>query len=268
MHLDQRLGERVGRVGGDAVGQEGAARRDAGAHDGLGARSARAVLGDVDLLAVGDAQALGVLGRELDLLLGDEELAAPARSRPRARPRSGGRCRAADAPLDGGARARRAPAVGRGRRRRRGPAAAHRLGLRRARASARRGRRSPRASAPRRTGPPPPAGRTPSPARSHAGVQAAARPAISASTHQPGADLAGVGDGDPQPLQAAVGVHHRALLLGVGLGGEDDVGVLGQALGQHRGVGDDERGASAARAPTGRGRARRAPGRCRTGAAR
>ena len=70
-----------------------------------------------------------------------------------------------------------------------------------------------------------------------------ARRAISASTAQPGADLAGVGDRDPQPLQAAVGVDDGALLLGVGLGGEDHVGVLAQALGQHRGVGDDQRGA-------------------------
>ena len=37
-------------------------------------------------------------------------------------------------------------------------------------------------------------------------------------------------------------MHRRALLLGVRLGGEDDRGVLGQAFGQHRGVGHDQRG--------------------------
>ena len=45
---------------------------------------------------------------------------------------------------------------------------------------------------------------------------------------------------------AAVGVRERALLLGVGLGGEDDVGVLAQRVGQHRLVRDHGlRGAAA-----------------------
>ena len=41
-------------------------------------------------------------------------------------------------------------------------------------------------------------------------------------------------DRGPQALHAAVGVRERALLLGVGLGGEDDVGVLADRVGQHR----------------------------------
>ena len=36
-----------------------------------------------------------------------------------------------------------------------------------------------------------------------------------------------MGDRDPQPLQAAVGVDDGAVLLGVGLGGEDHGRVLG-----------------------------------------
>ncbi len=55
--------------------------------------------------------------------------------------------------------------------------------------------------------------------------------------HRPSrAHLAGMGDRGAQALDAPVGVGDRALLLGVRLGGEDHVGVLGQALGQHRGV--------------------------------
>ena len=63
-----------------------------------------------------------------------------------------------------------------------------------------------------------------------------------------GAHLARPRDRRAQALQAPVGVHDRALLLGVGLGREDDVGVLGDRLGQERGVGDDRaRGAASAR---------------------
>ena len=42
----------------------------------------------------------------------------------------------------------------------------------------------------------------------------------------------------PQPLHAPVRMHERALLLGVGLGGEDDVGVLADRVGQQRVDGD------------------------------
>ena len=42
----------------------------------------------------------------------------------------------------------------------------------------------------------------------------------------------------PQPLQAPVGMRERAFLLGIGLGGEDDVGVLAHRLGQLRLDGD------------------------------
>ena len=56
-----------------------------------------------------------------------------------------------------------------------------------------------------------------------------------------GAHLARVLDRRAQALQAAVGMHDRALLLGARLGREDDVGVRGEAVGQDRGVGDDER---------------------------
>jgi hypothetical protein len=51
-----------------------------------------------------------------------------------------------------------------------------------------------------------------------------------------------MGDGDAQPLQSAVGMDDRTLLLGVRLRREDDVGVLEDAVGEHRGVGDDEAG--------------------------
>ena len=49
-------------------------------------------------------------------------------------------------------------------------------------------------------------------------------------------------DRSAQALEAAVGVHDRALLLGVGVGGEDDVGVFGQPLGKDARVGDDHAG--------------------------
>ncbi len=62
------------------------------------------------------------------------------------------------------------------------------------------------------------------PARAHAGVEPA-----------------GAADRGPQALDPAVGVDDRPLLLGVGLGGEDDVGVLGEALAERRGVRDHRR---------------------------
>jgi len=82
-------------------------------------------------------------------------------------------------------------------------------------------------------------------ARQHAGVQSVS--AADLGQRRPAAaDLAGVGDRGSQPLQAAVGVHDRALLLGIGVGGEDHVGVLAQPVGQHRGVGHHQRRADGA----------------------
>ncbi len=52
------------------------------------------------------------------------------------------------------------------------------------------------------------------------------------------ARLALARDRGAQALHAAVGVHERALLLGVALGREDHVRVLAQALGEERRVGD------------------------------
>ncbi len=49
-------------------------------------------------------------------------------------------------------------------------------------------------------------------------------------------------DRGAQPLQATVWVHDGALLLGGRLGGEDHVGVLGQAVGEHRRMRDDQAG--------------------------
>ena len=62
-----------------------------------------------------------------------------------------------------------------------------------------------------------------------------------------GAGVAGVRDGRAQALQAAVGVGDGALLLGVGLGGEDHVGVLRRLVLEHR-DGDDEAAAVSASA--------------------
>ena len=47
-----------------------------------------------------------------------------------------------------------------------------------------------------------------------------------------GAHVAGMADRRAQALKAPVGVRQRALLLGVALGREDDVGVLAEALGE------------------------------------
>ena len=47
-----------------------------------------------------------------------------------------------------------------------------------------------------------------------------------------------VGRNDRTTLEPPVGVGERALLLGVGLGREDDVGVLADALGEEGGVRD------------------------------
>ena len=106
-----------------------------------------------DLVAVGDPQPPGVLGRELELLLGRPGTSGPGRPRPRGRPRSAGRCPGASAPLPcwrGRCRRRRhARRDGRRGRRSASPCIGRRRPAR-ARASARRGRRSPRASAPRR----------------------------------------------------------------------------------------------------------------------
>ena len=79
----------------------------------------------------------------------------------------------------------------------------------------------------------------------------------------------GCGDRRAQPLQAPVGVRDRALLLRVGLGGEDDGRVLADALGEERGVGDDgrrllQRLLPRARGPAGRAAGRRAGGRARS----
>ena len=52
-----------------------------------------------------------------------------------------------------------------------------------------------------------------------------------------------------QALHAPVGVRDRALLLGVGLGGEDDVGELPQPLAEEVGVRDDGLGLLERRAP-------------------
>ena len=82
-------------------------------------------------------------------------------------------------------------------------------------------------------------------------VEAAARSAMSAITAPAGAHLARMRDRRAQALDAAVGMDDRALLLGVGLGGEDDVGVLAQAVGEDGGVGHDQTGARAEPAPTG-----------------
>ena len=87
-------------------------------------------------------------------------------------------------------------------------------------------------------------------------------------------------DRRPQALHAPVGVRERALLLGVGLGGEDDVGVLADRVAEHgvdarsrsgrcraptptaRGPGACAAGRRGAARPS-RGRRRRAPRRCR-----
>ena len=63
-----------------------------------------------------------------------------------------------------------------------------------------------------------------------------------------GADVAGGGTLRAKPLQAAVGVGDGALLLGVGLGGEDHVGVLRGLVVEHRDR-DDELGVLQGLAP-------------------
>ena len=89
-----------------------------------------------------------------------------------------------------------------------------------------------------------------------AGAHAAARPGA-----------LGAADRGAQALQAAVGVHERALLLGVGLGREDDVGVLAHGLGQHRLVGDHGLRGAERLPPTARGRDACAAGRRAAGRA-
>ena len=74
---------------------------------------------------------------------------------------------------------------------------------------------------------------------------------ISAITDQPARTEPGCAIAIAQPLEAAVGVYDRALLLGVGLGREDHVRVLAEALGEHRGVRDDQPGAMKRALPQG-----------------
>src|SRR3954451_4724301 len=57
------------------------------------------------------------------------------------------------------------------------------------------------------------------------------------------ADVAGVPDRLAQPLEAAIGVDDSALTLGVRLGRQDHIGVLGHAAVQELGERDDEGGA-------------------------
>ena len=72
----------------------------------------------------------------------------------------------------------------------------------------------------------------------HAGVVVEALAEV--GEHRPlAAHRVGPRDRRAQPLHAPVGVRDRALLLGVGLGREDDVGVLPEPLGEERGVRDD-----------------------------
>ena len=210
---------------GDALGQEGAPGGHAGAHrrrlaPSAGFRSGSRSTSSPSL----DPEPLGILGRQLHLLRRRSGTAAPARSRPRAPPRSGGRCRAralrwpdarpagSGAALGVGSQRSGGRAIGVAACGALGPADAVPGDLLQRQALVQRHRRRPAARTRRRR------------ARRR-GRSAAAAGEL--GQHRPaGTDLARVRDRDPQALQAAVGWTTRALLLGVGLGGEDHGGVL------------------------------------------
>ena len=203
----------------------------------------------------------GVGGRDLDELARGEELAARARPRPRARSRSSGRSPGAGARW---ASARAAASRGRTARCRPAATAAAACARRPAHAAAADllEREAGVEGRPRRR-----AGWTPSPPVRRPSVEADARGEVGDDLPL-GAHGAGMADGGAQALQAPVGVRERPLLLGVGLGGEDDGRVLADALGEERRVGDDGRRLARAPPPRARGPAASAAGRRAGGTAR
>ena len=206
---------------------------DAGPHDRPRPQPG-SILSHLDALAVEHAEPRRILRCELEQLLGDREVQ---------RRRDLDLGRGPDRPVGAEAQASRCsppPAAWRAGRaagcrsarasppRARGPASEHPA------------RRSARASGPRRTEPPPTSWRnaiglvrTP---RSRP-----ARLAISAITDQPARTSPGWRDRGAKPLQATVWVDDGALLLGAATPpGRSTLGVLTQAVGEDRGVGDHE----------------------------
>ena len=202
--------------------EEGAAGGDRGAQaDGRLDRAA-AVVADGRPCRRRRGRGAGRRGRQLHARARAAGTAARGSRRPRGPPRRSGRCPGA------GGRWPPAPAVGR-RDVGAGAALGGRPGRRRRsprRPSAGPCRRSGRASGRRRTAPPRrAAAEAIGPVSTRDVDGPGAWPAPTGPT-SPARTSPGAGDRLAQALHAAVGVHDRALVLGVRLGREDDVGVL------------------------------------------